>query len=131
MSTGLCLAALGGAALGNAILAALPGPSFTLAWTHSVEKTEWREEWRAESGRLVPVEARVKGAGAGMEPPPHARLSEGWLFWTPELPPQEQILLAASSFTGDHTLCADGRCRPLSDWTDDRAEEPIAIRVCP
>lgn len=132
MTAGICLMALGGAALGHAVLAALPGPSFTLAWTHSIEKTEWREEWRADdAGHLVPVEARVKGTGAGVEPPPHARLSNGWLVWTPDLPPQMEIVLAASSFTGDHTLCAGGQCRPLSGWTGIRSEGPVTIRVCP
>lgn len=126
MSAGICLTALGGA-----VLAALPGPSFTLAWTHSIEKTEWREEWRAESGRLVPVEARVKGSGAGMEPPPQARLADGWLVWTPNLPPQDRIVLAASAFTGDHTLCAGGRCRPLAEWTGARPEGSVTIMVCP
>jgi hypothetical protein len=29
------------------------------------------------------VQARVKGSGAGMEPPPEARLVDGWFQWQP------------------------------------------------
>ena len=52
---GLCLFALGGA-----LLASLPGTQFTLSWTHSIEKTEWREAWTVEAGRLRPTEARIR-----------------------------------------------------------------------
>ncbi|SMH60033.1 DUF1850 domain-containing protein [Azospirillum agricola] len=126
MSASLCLMALGGA-----LLAALPGPSFTLSWTHSIEKTEWREAWRVEAGRLVPVEARVRGAGAGMEPGPDARLTaDGWWVWVPGLPPQESVTLAASSFTAEHRLCAGDLCKPLGGWTG-RRDEPVTLRACP
>jgi len=123
--SGLCLTALGGA-----LLAALPGPSFTLSWTHSIKKTEWREEWRVEDGGLLPVEARIKGTGAGMEPGPDARRVDGWLVWTPGLPPQGSLTLAASSFTAEHRLCAGGDCRLLSAWTG-RRDEPVTLRACP
>ncbi len=130
MSPGLCLAALGGA-----VLAALPGSSFTLAWTHSVARTEWREDWRAEDGRLVLAEARITGTGAGMEPPADARREGRWWVWVPDLAPQERILLAASAFTDDHTLCAGGLCRPLAAWTGAAPGAappgPVEIRVCP
>lgn len=126
MSASLCVAALGGA-----VLAALPGPSFTLSWTHSVEKTEWRESWRIEGDRLILAEARVKGTGAGMEPPPDARLSGGWFVWTPHLDPQPRIVLAASGFTADHSLCAGDDCRPLHGWTGAASPGPLELRVCP
>ncbi|WP_448205067.1 DUF1850 domain-containing protein [Azospirillum sp. sgz302134] len=126
MSVSLCLAALGGA-----VLAALPGPSFTLSWTHSIEKTEWREEWRIADRNLLLTEARVKGTGAGMEPPAGARLSGGWLVWTPDLPPQERIVLAASGFTPDHTLCVGNECRPLHAWIGGPLPSPLELRVCP
>ncbi|KAA0681388.1 DUF1850 domain-containing protein [Roseomonas genomospecies 6] len=125
MSAALCLSALGGA-----VLAALPGPAFTLSWTHSVEKTEWREDWRIEQGRLVLTEARVKGGGAGMEPPEGARLAGGWWVWAPALPPQERVVLAASSFTPDHTLCAGGECRPLRGWTGGTLPGPLELKPC-
>lgn len=116
--------------LAGALLASLPGDTITLSWTHSIEKTEWREVWRAEDGRLVPVEARIKGFGAGMEPPPEARLSDGWLVWRPVAPPSGWLDLAASSFTPDHTLCVSGHCRPLHGWAGGGEGEPVVIGAC-
>ncbi|WP_052710105.1 DUF1850 domain-containing protein [Azospirillum thiophilum] len=127
---GLCLFALGGA-----LLASLPGTDFTLSWTHSIEKTEWRERWSVEAGRLRPVEARIRGTGAGMEPGPDAKLTaDGWLVWTPALPPsgslpEDGITLAASGFTGEHRLCAGADCRPLSGWTGVR-DQAMTMRAC-
>ena len=51
---------------------------FTLSWTHSVERVRWEEDWRVTPAGLEIVEARVKGSGAGMEPPPDAVLKNGW-----------------------------------------------------
>lgn len=123
---GLCLFALGGA-----LLASLPGAAFTLSWTHSIEKTEWREQWTVEAGRLRLTEARVRGTGAGMEPGPDARMTEdGWMAWRPELPSQDSVTLAASGFTAEHRLCAGGECRLLSGWTG-VADRAITLRACP
>ena len=61
----LCLAA-------GAITASLAIQAFTLAWAHSIEKIRWEEDWRVEENQLHLVEARIKGTGAGMEPPPDA-----------------------------------------------------------
>jgi hypothetical protein len=58
----LCLASAGA-------VKALSVAAFTLAWTHSIEKVEWQEDWRITVNGLELVEARVKGSGAGMEPP--------------------------------------------------------------
>ncbi|MFT6532064.1 MAG: hypothetical protein ACJASC_001611 [Limimaricola cinnabarinus] len=86
---------------------------FDLGWTHSVEKTEWRERWRVEDGALHLEQARVRGSGAGMEPGPTARLEEGWWVWEPSLS-VPALDLAASGATGaGWTLCADGQCREI------------------
>lgn len=107
----LCLAALAGTAA-----VPLPEGRFTLAWTHSIEKVEWHEEWRVEPGRLVGLEARIKGSGAGMEPPAGARLEGGWYRWT--MPPggHARLILARSDAVADHRLCVGGDCRPLSHY---------------
>ncbi|WP_029007070.1 DUF1850 domain-containing protein [Azospirillum halopraeferens] len=127
MSGGLCIALLGGM-----VLAAVPGERFTLAWTHSIERTEWREVWRIVDGRLVIESARVKGTGAGMEPGEGARLVDGWWEWTPALPPLERIVLAASEHTADHRLCADGDCRPLRGRTGPgHGDDPLVLEPCP
>jgi len=61
--SGVCLIVAG------VVAAALPTEEFTLAWTHSVEKTRWEETYRVDGDRLALIEARIQGMGAGMEPP--------------------------------------------------------------
>ena len=61
----LCLATAGA-------VTALTASSFTLSWTHSVEKTQWREAWQALDMALQPVKASVEGAGAGIDLPADA-----------------------------------------------------------
>ncbi|MCA6125803.1 DUF1850 domain-containing protein, partial [Bradyrhizobium sp. WSM 1704] len=61
----LCLASAG-------VVKALQAAAFTLAWTHSIEKTAWQEDWVVTSAGLELTQARIKGTGAGMEPPPEA-----------------------------------------------------------
>jgi len=106
---GLCL----GAARGLAEVS-LPVAAFTLAWTHSVERVAWEEDYRVAGDRLVLVEARVKGSGAGMDPPPGAVLRDGWWHYRPDLPPLPALRLTRSSAAADYTLCAAGECRSLS-----------------
>jgi hypothetical protein len=89
--------------------------AFTLAWTHSVEKVEWQEDWRVTAAGLQLVEARVKGSGAGMEPPPEARLIKGWFQWQPARAPVPEVVLGNSGAAGEWLFCSDGRCRTLSD----------------
>jgi hypothetical protein len=92
----------------------LAAAGFTLGWTHSVEHLRWEEDWRVTPAGLVLVEARIRGSGAGMDPPADARLDDGWWVYTPALPPQPELLLAASGATGSGwTLCADGSCHEL------------------
>ena len=53
---------------------ALALSAFTLVWTHSIAKVDWQEDWRVTPAGLELTQARVKGTGPGMEPPPEARL---------------------------------------------------------
>ena len=100
--------------LGGLKAVTIAASAFSLAWIHSVEKIAWQEDWAVENGALRIVEARVKGSGAGMEPPEGAVLEDGWWHYTPKLPPQHQINLAASGATvSGWTLCAAGQCREL------------------
>ena len=50
-----------------------------------------------------------------MEPPPEARLIDGWFAWEVERPPQPELLLGNSGAAGEWRLCADGACRTLSE----------------
>ncbi|MBN8991230.1 MAG: DUF1850 domain-containing protein [Rhizobiales bacterium] len=104
----LCLASAG-------MVKALSIAAFTLAWTHSIEKSDWQEDWRVTPQGLELVEARVKGSGAGMEPAPGARLVDGWFQWQPARPALPQVVLANSGTAGEWRLCANGGCRTLSD----------------
>ena len=104
----LCLASAGA-------VKALSVAAFTLAWTHSIEKVEWQEDWRVTAKGLELVEARVKGSGAGMEPPPEARLHGGWFRWKPARPVMSEVTLGNSGAAGEWRLCAAGKCRTLSD----------------
>jgi hypothetical protein len=88
--------------------------AFTLSWTHSVERTRWEEDWRVTPSGLQVVEARIKGSGAGMEPPQGAVLRQEWWTYAPAVAPQRRLVLAASGATGDGwTLCTVQGCRTL------------------
>jgi hypothetical protein len=104
----LCLASAG-------VVKTLSIAVFTLAWTHSIEKVEWQEDWRVTPQGLELVLARVKGSGAGMEPPREARLIDGWFQWQPARASMPEIMLGNSGAAGEWRLCHDGYCRTLSD----------------
>ena len=104
----LCVAAAG------AILA-LAADSFTLEWTHSVTRTQWKESWVAGPEGLHPVEARIAGPGAGMEIPDGAwRVPGGWRYRV-QVPPQKLVVLASSGATpSGWRVCAAGQCHDLA-----------------
>ena len=109
----------------------LPAVAFTLSWMHSVERTEWQEDYRIAAGRLMLVEARIRGSGAGMEPPPGAVLAEGWWRYRPDLPPLPELRLTRSGATADYRMCWDGACRPLAQLAPIRAEGSVTVlRAC-
>jgi hypothetical protein len=104
----LCLASAG-------VIKTLSIAAFTLAWTHSIEKVEWQEDGRVTPQGLELAQARVKGSGAGMEPPPEARLVDGWFQWQPARAPMPEVLLGNSGAAGEWRLCHDGQCHTLSE----------------
>ena len=114
----LCLASAG-------VVKALSVAAFTLAWTHSIEKVEWQEDWRITPAGLELVEARVKGSGAGMEPPPEGRLVNGWFSWKPARPAMPEVTLGTSGAAGEWRLCAAGKCRTLSEILG----HPVGVNV--
>ncbi len=121
--SGLCVAAA-------SLLVFLPLQAFTLAWTHSIEKIRWEEDWRIEAGRLRIAEARIRGSGAGMEPPEGAVLEDGVWRYVPRLAPVERLRLANSNFTSGYELCAGGRCRPLAELANGAENEPLELHAC-
>lgn len=105
----------------------LAASAFSLAWTHSVEKIRWEEDWRLTPAGLELAVARVEGTGAGMEIPDGAVFEDGVWTYRPTLPPQAALHLASSgATTSGWEFCADGHC--LSLGAD--AGEPVEIRPC-
>jgi hypothetical protein len=118
----LCLVA------GNAVAPLLAG-AITLAWTHSVEKILWEEDWRLGAAGLEITEARVRGTGAGMEPPSDAKFLNGSWAWRPALPAQGRITLRRSGATADYQICVAGQCRPVAAYVPADAD-PVVIEAC-
>jgi hypothetical protein len=113
------------------VLKVVKAAAFTLVWTHSVEKVDWQEDWLIESGRLQLIEARVKGTGAGMEPPPEARLVDSWWRWMPNLAPLPEVVLGNSGLAGEWRFCVDGKCRTLSNILGHRVGRHVTVmKVC-
>lgn len=105
--SGLCLAA-------GVIAATLPLSAFTLAWTHTIEKIRWEEDYRIVDSRLVLEEARIRGSGAGMEPPADAHFKNGVWHYHPNLPPLERLRLTHSPYAAGYEICSAGGCKPLA-----------------
>jgi hypothetical protein len=81
-----------------------------------VTKTLWWEKWEVSADGIRPIEARISGSGAGMEPPEDAVLADGVWSYAPNLPYQRMMLLASSGTTGGGwQLCALGTCRTLGE----------------
>jgi hypothetical protein len=99
----------------------VPVTEFTLAWTHSIEKVRWEEDYAVELDALTrqPVlhatAARIKGSAAGMEPPDDAVLRHGWYAYTPALKFPAELRLTRSEFTPDYDWCVRGSCQPMSN----------------
>ena len=104
----------------GALRAVVPAQDFTVAWMHSVARTAWEERYRVEGSRLLLVQARIQGSGAGMDPPPDAQFRDGWWTWRPSLAPLPAIRLTLSSFTRDYDLCWGGRCHRLAHLVAER-----------
>jgi hypothetical protein len=66
-----------------------------------------------------------------MEPPPGARLVDGWWTWRPAREPLPGVKLTHSSFAGDYQLCRKARCSALSDLAGPAGEgEAINLAPC-
>jgi hypothetical protein len=115
--SGICLIA--------GLLLAPLGDQLTLRWTHSVQKTLWEEDYRAAAGGLRLVEARVRGSGAGMEPPADAVLQDGAWHYAPALPLLPRVALRHSPHVAPYVVCARDRCRPLPDWLPGLADDTV------
>jgi hypothetical protein len=120
---GICLVAAGTVVhLGVSLL--------TLAWTHSVEKIRWEEDYRATPAGLVVTEDRLQGTGAGMEPPPDATFDGTWWRYHPKIGPQPQVILRRSGMTvGDWQVCIGSACKPMGHYVGEKAD-PVVMKPC-
>lgn len=111
MLAALCLVA-------GSLQAQIPVSQFTLRWQHSIEKIDWEEDYVIAGDWLLLSRARVRGSGAGMEPPAGAYYERGvWHYRpAPDMRWTRQLVLTRSEFTHDYELCIDGRCQALSRW---------------
>lgn len=120
----LCLAGAG-------VAKTLALAAFTLAWTHSIEKVEWQEDWRVTPAGLELITARIKGSGAGMEPAPDARLVDGWYQWHSHAAALPEVVLGNSGMAGEWRLCHDGACETLSEIMGHAiGAQPTTMRAC-
>jgi hypothetical protein len=99
----------------------IPVTKFTLAWTHSIEKVRWEEDYQIKPGPpgkgplLIAGKARIRGSAAGMEPPDDAVLKDGWYSYQPHpVVVQQPQRLTRSIYTADYDWCMQGHCVPLS-----------------
>ncbi|NEX60476.1 DUF1850 domain-containing protein [Noviherbaspirillum galbum] len=123
--TALCLAAA-------ALSVVVPVQAFTLAWTHSIEKIRWEEDYRVVGGRLQLEEARIRGSGAGMEPPDDAVFRQGAWHYRPAVSSFASIDLARSGYVADYQLCWDGRCHSMSEFAGSVEQAPVVtLSSCP
>ena len=105
--------------------------AFTLAWTHSVEKTRWEEDWTIGKTGLSLQEARIEGSGAGMDPPDDATFDGRFWRYHPHLPPQPRVVLARSGATGgDWQICFAGACHDIPEAKGE-IDPPAILEPCP
>lgn len=103
----------------GAVTAVLAVQSFTLSWIHSIEKIRWEEDWRVESRELVIDQARIRGTGAGMEPPHDAVLKDGVWHYRPTQQRHPVLRLTHSPYAIGYQICSklndQVHCRAIID----------------
>ena len=121
---GICLMA--------GLLVAVLDDTVTLSWAHSIQKTVWEEDYRREGAALRLTEARVRGTGAGMDPPQNAVLKHGVWHYVPALPTLPGVQLRHSPYTAAYRICSGSRCQPVTEWLPGLPEETIlSLAPCP
>ncbi len=114
--------------------ATVPASVIVVAWDHSVEKSRWEERYRIDGVALRLTDARIRSFGAGMEPPPDARLRDGWWTWRPRDVVVPALRLTQSPFTSDYDICWRGRCKPLHSMiatgTTAAPGDVVEIKAC-
>jgi len=109
----------------------IPGERFTLRWQHSIEKILWDEDYRIAGEWVYLERTRVRGSGAGMEPPEGAIYKDGVWSYKPAEQWFRELRWSRSTYTRDYDLCLEGKeCHPLSDWIPIEAGPVTEARPC-
>jgi hypothetical protein len=103
--------------------------AFTLAWTHSVQKTRWEEDWQVTAAGLVVTEARIESSGAGMDPPEGSVFDGRVWHYKPKVPPVPKVLLARSGAVGPWRLCSAQGCMDFDG--PGAGGDPVELSACP
>ncbi len=117
---GVCLSLAAASASAQPVF--VSAQRFTLAWTHSIEKVRWEEDYAIvlppgiPTPQLQALTARVRGSAAGMEPPADAVLRNGWYEYQPTSWSPEGLRLTRSVYTADYEWCQKDRCQPMGHW---------------
>jgi hypothetical protein len=111
----------------------IPANNFTLRWQHSIEKIDWEEDYILVGAWLFLSGVRVRGSGAGMEPPAGAYFDSGrWHYRpVPDMRWTQQLRLTRSEFARDYELCVAGACQPLYRWVPVAAGTTVATPCQP
>lgn len=107
----------------------LPDATFTLKWMHSTEKSGWEETWRVTKDGFMPVKARIRTGGSGMEPPASSIFREAWYEYIPKIGPVPDIIIPDSDFTSPMQLCVQDDCAPLSGVAERKTDDIRPIRL--
>ena len=108
----------------------VPADRFTLVWQHSIEKIDWEEDYVVAGRWLYLSGARIRGTGAGMEPPEDAVRVGGIYTYRPAQRWFPSLNLARSNVVQDYRLCIDGRCAPMATWIPVSAGATVVL-PCP
>lgn len=93
----------------------LEGPFvFEVAWIHSVELEEWREQFVADpAGEIRIVSTRFRTFGAGVpDSAPETHLEDGWVVMSGFDRVVDPLVIRANAETS-HTLTLDSEIRPM------------------
>lgn len=99
----------------GAQLISLPAHEFTLQWQHTIEKTLWEEDYLVAGDWLLLTRARIRGSGAGMEPPADAVKDGNAWSYRPADRWRRSLQLARSGYGEDYVLCVGKTCRAFGD----------------
>jgi len=96
------------------VVVSLPTDAFTLRWQHTIEKTLWEEDYLIAGDWMLLTRARIRGSGAGMEPPADSVLEGASWSYRPADRWRRSIELARSEFGRDYELCVGTACTPMN-----------------